>query len=358
MRIGIDARELCGTPTGVGRYLGGLLREWAQSLDARRHEFVLYAPAELDAPLDARRFRTRIVPGSGGTWWEQVRLPTACAPDHLDAFFAPAYTAPLRLRVPVVATIHDVSFTAHPEWFTVREGARRRLVTRQSAARARAVITVSAFSRDEIVTRLGVPADRVHVVPPGIDPPPVPQLRGAAEPRVLYVGSIFNRRHVPALVHGFAALLRTHPAARLDIVGANRTHPREEIGRAIARLQLEGKATLHAYAPQPRLHQLYGAARAFAFLSEYEGFGLTPLEALAVGIPPVVLDTPVAREVLGEAAVFIETTRADDVARGLEQALFDEPTRLRILAAAPGVLARYDWGRTARATLAILDAAV
>ncbi len=358
MRIGIDARELCGSPTGAGRYLGGLLREWARSGDARRHEFVLYAPAELDARLDARRFRTRIVPGSAGNWWEQVRLPAACAADHLDLFFAPAYTAPLRLPTPLVVSIHDVSFAAHPEWFTLREGARRRLITRRSAARARAVLTLSEFSRGEIVNRLGVTAERVHIVVPGIDPPDLPRARGAAEPRVLYVGSIFNRRHVPALVRGFAALVRGYPAARLDIVGANRTHPREDIARAIARLELDGKATLHAYAPAPRLHQLYGGARAFAFLSEYEGLGLTPLEALAVDIPPVVLETPVAREALGDAAVFVRTTNADAIARGLELALFDEPTRRAILAAAPAVLARYDWGRAARETLALLEQAV
>jgi glycosyltransferase involved in cell wall biosynthesis len=356
MRIGIDARELCGSPTGVGRYLGGLLREWAHSAAARRHEFVLYAPGDLDASLDARRFRTRIVPGGAGTWWEQVRLPSACTPDHLDVLFAPAYTAPLRLHVPLVLALHDLSFVAHPEWFTVREGARRRLITRHSAKRARAVVTLSDFSRGEIVNRLGVQADRVHIVAPGIDPPAVPHARGPAEARILYVGSIFNRRHVPALLQGFAALVRTHPTARLDVVGANRTHPREDIAGAIAALRLDGKAALHPYVPAARLNQLYAGARAFVFLSEYEGLGLTPLEALAAGIPPVVLNTPVAREALGDAAVFVETTGVDAVRRGVELALFDEPTRLRILAAAPAILARYDWARAAQATLALLEA--
>ena len=66
MRIGIDARELCGRPTGVGRYLSGQLAEWAVDNRAREHEFVLYAPEPLTAALDARRFATRIVPGPGG----------------------------------------------------------------------------------------------------------------------------------------------------------------------------------------------------------------------------------------------------------------------------------------------------
>src|SRR5476649_504171 len=93
MRIGIDARELGGRATGVGRYLGGLLREWAADERARGHEFLLYATESIALRLDARRFPTRTIAGAGGTWWEQRQLPRAAASDHLDVWFAPAYTA-------------------------------------------------------------------------------------------------------------------------------------------------------------------------------------------------------------------------------------------------------------------------
>src|SRR5216684_6256737 len=145
MRIGIDARELCGRATGVGRYLGGLLHEWAAGGCA--HEFVLYAAGAIALPLDARRFATRLIPGSGGTWWEQIQMPRAAAADHLDAWFAPGYTAPLRPALPLVVAIHDLSFVAHPEWFRFREGARRRWLVRQAAHKADAVIAISQFSR-------------------------------------------------------------------------------------------------------------------------------------------------------------------------------------------------------------------
>jgi len=168
MRIGIDARELCGRSTGVGRYLGGLLREWAVDSRASAHEFVLYAPDPIALPLDGRRFPTRTIAGSGGSWWEQLQLPRAVAGDHLDLWFAPAYTAPLWMEAPTVVAIHDLSFAAHPEWFGVREGARRRWLTRQSADRAAAVITISEFSKRELIERLGVEATKIHVVPPGV----------------------------------------------------------------------------------------------------------------------------------------------------------------------------------------------
>jgi glycosyltransferase involved in cell wall biosynthesis len=356
MRIGIDARELGGQPTGVGRYLAGLLREWSREGNAGGHEFVLYAPETLAIALDTYRFRTRIIAGQPGTWWEQVRLPPIATRDHLDLFFAPAYTAPLRMRVPTVVTIHDLSYIAHPEWFSMREGARRRLVTRRAAARASAVVTVSAFSRAEILNYLRLPPERVHVIPQGIDPPAISRV-DRSEPRILYVGAIFNRRHVPDLIRAFDALVRRHPSAQLDIVGPNRTFPREDIARAIDIAGLGGRAHRHQYLVPDQLSHLYGKARAFAFLSEYEGLGTTPLEALAAGIPSVVLDTPVAHETLGAAALYVPRGDIAATTRALELALFDERTRAAILAQAPAVLARFDWGRAARETLRVLEQA-
>ncbi len=369
MRIGIDARELAGLATGVGRYLGGLLREWNAHEDSRRHDFVLYAPEPIGIRLDARRFATRIVAGRAGTWWEQLRVHRAMAADHLDVWFSPAYTAPLLSPVPIVVAIHDVSFAAHPEWFRLREGVRRRWLARQSAERARAVITISEFSRREIVEHLGVPAAKIHVVPPGIvagdwslvsgDWPSSNQQRATSnqQPRVLFVGSVFNRRHVGDLIRAFAPIARAHAGAALDLVGDNRTYPFEDLRRTIATEGLQERVTWHDYVTNDQLAALYARARAFAFLSEYEGLGLTPLEALAAGVPPLVLDTAVARESLGSAALYVRQNDLPAITRGLEALLFEASTRAAILAAAPGALAKYDWPRAARETLAVLEAA-
>jgi glycosyltransferase involved in cell wall biosynthesis len=361
MRIGIDARELCGRVTGVGRYLAGLLGEWAADSRARSHEFVLYAPGPIALTLDARRFATRTVAGSGGTAWEQVRAPRTASGDHLDVWFAPAYTAPLRLDVPIVVAIHDLSFVAHPEWFGIRQGARLRWLTRQSAERAASVITISEFSKGELIERLGVDADRIHVIPPGIGAgrwergaSPEPPAPGPY--RVLFVGSIFNRRHVPDLIRGFASIARAHADASLDIVGDNRSSPREDVARTIAAEGLAGQVRWHEYVTDAQLASLYAGARAFAFLSEYEGLGLTPLEALAAGVPPLLLDTPVARESCGGAAVYVPVADLPAITRGLEALLFDEGTRHRILAAAPAALAKYSWPRAARDTMSLLEA--
>jgi glycosyltransferase involved in cell wall biosynthesis len=365
MRIGIDARELCGRSTGVGRYLGGLLRAWTADARTRVHEFLLYAPEPMTLSLDSRRFPTRTIAGSGGTWWEQVQLPRATASDHLDVWFAPAYSAPLRIATPIVVAIHDLSFVAHPEWFRIREGARRRWLTRQSADQASAVITISEFSRRELIERLGIAADKIHVVPPGVGtgepsrtspapPSPSPSSPGRS---VLYVGSIFNRRHVTDLIRAFAPIARTHPEVSLDLVGDNRSYPREDLRRTIAAEHLETRVHWYDYVTDEKLAALYAEARAFAFLSEYEGLGLTPLEALAAGVPPVLLDTPVARESCGRAALYVDVGDLPATTRALESLLFDDTDRHRILAAAPAELEKFNWPRAARDTLAVLEGA-
>jgi glycosyltransferase involved in cell wall biosynthesis len=357
MRIGIDARELCRRPTGVGRYLGGLLGQWACDEAARAHEFVLYADEPIASPLDTRRFAMRLVSGRPGTWWEQVTLPRVAARDHLDVFFSPGYTAPLALRVPLVVAIHDVSFAAHPQWFTTREGVRRRWLCRETSRKASAVITISRFSRGEIVERLGAPPSKVHLVPPGVTPPRTAGTPDLAHPLVLFVGSIFNRRHVPDLIRAFGKIARRDPRPVLELVGDNRTLPHQDIAALLERHAPKGRARWRLWVDEEELGRLYGAARAFAFLSEYEGLGLTPLEALAARVPPLLVDTPVARESCGPAAIYVAQGDVPGAAQALEQLLFDEAARAAILCEAPGVLARYSWLRAARDTLTLLERA-
>jgi glycosyltransferase involved in cell wall biosynthesis len=357
-RIGIDARELCGRATGVGRYLSGLLRQWNAS--AAPHHFILYAHEPLARSLDPSRFTTKVVKGSGGSWWEQVDLPRAAAEDRLDVWFSPAYTAPLRLDVPIVVAIHDLSFVAHPEWFRFREGIRRRWLTSRAAAGAAAIVTISEFSKRELMARLDVAAAKIHVIPPGLGPGDSglenPKAQ-ASSPRILFVGSIFNRRHVPDLVRAFAPIARADPATGLDLAGDDRSYPPEDPQRTIDAEGLQAQVVWHRYVTEDQLQTLFGHALAFAFLSEYEGLGLTPLEALAAGIPPVLLDTPVARESCGDAALYVALGDRRGTTRALETALFDEGARQRILAAAPAVLAKYQWPDAARATLAVLERA-
>jgi glycosyltransferase involved in cell wall biosynthesis len=364
MRIGVDARELMGRPTGVGRYLAELLGAWADQAAgvAGRHEFMLYGPVELPASVAARvaalQAAVRVVPGSGGTVWEQWALPSAAARDRLDVFFAPAYTAPIRLSCPVALTIHDLSFFARPEWFGVREGVRRRLITRLAARRAAVVLTDTQFSREEIQAHLGLPAARIRVIPLGAGAPANRASRGSArEAVVLYVGSVFNRRRLPDLMAAFRLVVERVPDARLEIIGENRTYPHQDL-EAIRRASGVGdRIRLRSYVPETELADAFTRASVFGFLSEYEGFGLPPLEALASGIPPVLLDTPVAREVCGPAARYVPPNDVPAIAATLIDLLCHPDARAAVMAEAAAVLSRYSWPGAARLTMAALESA-
>jgi glycosyltransferase involved in cell wall biosynthesis len=358
VKIAIDARELCGKSTGVGRYLGELLREWSVSAAAARHEWVLYAPAAPAVP-SAFQSRVRILPGSGGTRWEQWTLARALVSQRPDLLFAPAYSAPLTAPCPTAVTIHDVSFTAHPEWFSPREGLRRRTLTAWSARRARVILTLSEFSKREIVARLAQPPGRVRVIYLGARPPDA-AIDQAREPLVLYVGSIFTRRHVDLLVDAFARVTAPRlPEARLEIVGENRLPGQAPVAPrlTLAPADVRARVRFRSYVDHATLTALYQRASVFAFLSEYEGFGLTPLEAMAHGVAPVVLDTPVAREIYGPAVRYVAAGPGAEEALGASLLeLLDQPAaRAALVGEAAAVLSRYDWTRTAAETLAALE---
>ncbi len=357
--IGIDARELLGDATGAGRYLGELLRRWVRRPDADTREFLLYTPEPLPfvASLGAGPRVRELVVGSGrGTWWEQTHLRRAVRANPPGVFFASAYTAPLALGVPLAVAIHDVSFAAHPEWFRPREGARRRLLTRQAARSAEVIFTISEFSKREIVERLSVPADRVRVTHLSVTPRPSLAPAAPREPLALFVGSIFNRRRLPATITAFAAATASRPEARLVIAGADRSYPPLDLAGLAAEAGVAARVELKQYVSEADLTSLYGRASVFIFLSEYEGFGLTPLEALSAGVPIVVLDTPVAREVYGDAAWYVAPgSDVREAAAAIRTLLDDADARQRMLRAAPAVLARYSWETTADATLAGIE---
>ena len=354
LHIAVDGRELAGKPTGVGRYLGEVLRCWSTASGFPHRCTIVMPSAPAPALVDAHpTCEWHIDPAANaGTMWEQLRLPRALRAIGADVLFAAGYTAPLRCPVPFVVAVYDVSFFAHPEWFAAREGARRRWLTRSAARRAHRVITISEFSAQEIVRWIRVPRAHILIAAPGA--PPVAAVDDAErEPLVLYVGSLFNRRHIPVLIEAFAAV----PAAlgaRLVLVGDNRTSPRIDPRALAATCGVADRVDWREYVSDPELAALYRRARVFAFLSEYEGFGMTPLEAIASGVPPVVLDTAVAHEVYADAAVYTRL-EAPAIARHLQTLLTDNAVHARLVTRGRERLGRFSWSATAATIRAALE---
>jgi glycosyltransferase involved in cell wall biosynthesis len=351
MRIAIDGRELAGKPTGVGRYLSELLAAWSDLPGAAAHEFFLCAPEPVTARGTGALRLSQVISPGGGTLWEQWTLPRLVSATGADVLFSPAYTCPLRCPAPIALVIHDVSFAAHPEWYSRREGFRRRTLTWLAARRASRVITDSDFSKREIARHLGIDSSRIDVIYLGASSRATAPARDSL---VLFVGSLFNRRHIPELIEGFTRLSARHPRARLEIVGDNRTMPRLDVDALIAERGATQAVRARSYVTDAELATLYATASAFAFLSEYEGFGLTPLEAMAAGVPVVVLDTEIAREIYGPAAVYLGRPDPELIASALERLLVDERERERLAQAGALHVERYSWRECGQRTLQVL----
>jgi glycosyltransferase involved in cell wall biosynthesis len=237
---------------------------------------------------------------------------------------------------------------------------RLRWLARWSGRRAQTVLTLTQFSAGQIEQYLGVARHRIRVIPLAVDyhdAAPQAATAAPATPVVLFVGSIFERRHLPLLIEGMAIARRTIADLRLHVIGENRTEPRQDLEAMARACGLAGALQLRDYVTDADLEMAYATAGVFAFLSEYEGFGLTPLEAMRHRIPTVVLDTPVAREVYGAGTRYVTAGDANAVATAIVELLRDPAGRASQVAAGDAIVGRYRWHAAAAATWDALIAA-
>ncbi len=335
--VAIDARA------AVRRETGGVervAREMAVRLPALRPDrYVVIGP------------RPRLAHRAGHAW-EQLALPLLAR--RADLLYCPANLAPLASRRNAVV-IHDVAALAHPEWYGRTYGAWQRLVLPALARRARLVLTVSRFARDEIVERLGVPEDSIAVVPNGVsgdfsptaDPGPAREALGLDRPYVLTLATRSARKNIAVLGEAAAAL---QPLG-IELVSAGGARGYLRGGE-----QPPGRAL--GYVPERLLPGLYAGALALAMPSLYEGFGLPCLEAMACGTPVVAADRAALPETCGGAALLADPADGEAFATALVRAATDQEERARLIAAGRERAAAFTWKRSAELTDAALASAL
>jgi glycosyltransferase involved in cell wall biosynthesis len=356
---------LQGSPTGTGRYLRNLLRNWARTTD---DGIIVYfnGPPPEDPVLEHPRILSRgLARARSGLLWQERRLSPAVRRDAVDVLFSPAYTCPLTVRKPRVTAVHDLSFFDVPEDFSVRDGLRRRLLVTASMRASAAILACSEFTRRQIGLWFPGLASRVVHVPLAADdglPPPPPreearQRLGIRGPLLLTVGAIFNRRCLPVLLRAVSRLARRHHDLVLEVVGQNRTVPRLDLPRAVRALGLERNVRLAGFITDAQLADRYAAADAAVFLSEYEGFGLPALESMSHGLPVVISNRPSLGEIFGEAALSVEPRDEPGVEAALERVLTDASLRADLVDRGRTLAGRFSWKETARLTHEALGAA-
>jgi len=359
MRFAVDAHAIGRHLTGNEVYVRSLLRAFAE-LD-RESEFLAYLSEPGAEEWIPRRFQVRYV--SSNPWsrlgWGLGRLLRADKPDLVHV----QYTAPLLGRVPIVVTVHDVSFLEHPEYFTWLRRTQLRQTVATTVRHAARVLTVSEFSRDAILRSYDIAEDKVRVIPNAANPDfrvigrekamrAVTQRLRMEAPFVLSVGDLQLRKNHVGLIAAFAKMLTAHPQLKHHLVLTGKeTWFTPKVTEAALSSGFANRIHFTGFVSDDQLLELYNACECFVFPSFYEGFGLPILEAMACGRAVACSNTSAMPEVADGAGILFDPYSVDEIRRAMSDILLDPELRARKERLGLQRAASFSWQKSARATL-------
>jgi glycosyltransferase involved in cell wall biosynthesis len=287
VRVAIDTSPLVQTRAGTARVVRGLLGELAHR-DVEVQELSYGRPGRLSSLVR-------------DTWWYLAGLPRAAR--GADVLHCTTFRGPLRARAPVVVTVHDLALLRHPEAFPPWHRFYGRTGLRPVVRAATAVIAVSEFTRGEVEALLGVPGERIRVVPNAVEPVFVAEGRRASGEYALAVGTLEPRKNLAR-----AAEAARRAGVELRVAGEMGWGGVDVPGRV-------GRVS------DDELAALYRGALCLVYPSLYEGFGIPVLEAMACGCPVVTSRGGACEETAGGAAVLVDPYDVDSIAAGIRNAL-------------------------------------
>jgi glycosyltransferase involved in cell wall biosynthesis len=361
MRFSVDAHAIGCKLTGNEVYVRNLI----VGLASLKHEAELIAymtvagdngwvPAGIHSRTVARNPFARLGYDLSWNLWRD-------RPDLLHV----QYTAPLVCPVPVVVSVHDVSFLEHPDYFSFFRGSQLRMTVRRTVRMAARVITGSEFSRTSIAHAYGLDPEAITVVPNAASPNfrPVDRAKaeryvrlqlGIQEPFLLTVGDLQPRKNHVSLIRAFSKMTRELPQLRHSLVIAGQdTWHAPAIHEAARTSGVAGRIRFTGFVSDEDLLMLYGACEAFVFPSLYEGFGLPVLEAMACGRAVACSNTSALPEVADGAAVFFDPYSEEEIARAMADLLLHTELRSRMEKIGMSRAARFSWRDTAEKTLKV-----
>jgi glycosyltransferase involved in cell wall biosynthesis len=375
MRIGISTSVIQRGKTGVAQYVFALLR--ALSGHAKQHEFTLFILAE-DLPLFdflkgamkqivvPERFR----PPVKNILWHQAQLPNLVQQHGIEVLHIPSYRRLLwRKPCRLVATIHDLAPFRVPDKYDWKRMIYGRVIARRLAHRQDQIIAISQNTANDLMNFFRLPASRITVVHNGIEherfsPGSAEEAqrkwaqRDLRSPFFLYVARLEHpgKNHV-RLISAFEEFKAATKADWQLVFAGSDWHGAEAIHAAIRRSPFVADIHCLGFVPDSDLPELYRASGAFVYPSLYEGFGMPPLEAMACGCPVIASACGSLGEVLGAAAAIVQPEDIHTIAKQLYIVATDSATRNRLRAAGLAQAHKFDWAKTAQATLEVYQRA-
>ncbi|MEK9152950.1 MAG: glycosyltransferase family 1 protein [Patescibacteria group bacterium] len=368
--IGIDAsRANVKERTGVEWYAYHLIQELKTVIPAD-HRVVLYSREPLRDGLGTlpANWESRVL-----SWpfklWTQVRLSWEMKKRPPDLLFVPAHTLPVILPKHSINTIHDVGFAARPEFYSPSERRQQTAATRRAVRRASRILTVSEFSKNELLRRFGAKPEKIEVTPLGYDAERFHRIEdrgelrrvladyGFAQPYFLCVGRLESKKNLAGLLKAFRNF-KTHRGAgdpvKLVLVGKRGLGYQAAMAEIALLPVAESVIELGYIAPEHMAH-IYSGAVALLFPTWYEGFGLPVLEAWACGTPVIVSKAASLPEVCGSACQFVDPSNGETITNAMDQILTEQNMSVRLAALGSQRVGNFSWKKTAERTWATIE---
>jgi glycosyltransferase involved in cell wall biosynthesis len=371
MRIGFDARLVYYQQAGIGQYIIHLV----QGLSRVAH---LGAHSQEKSPYQLMVLRSRKAPPFRlPAWVRQARLWT---PSHhrfestaltaeltgkrLALLHSPDFIPPFGGGFRSVITIHDLNFIHFPQFLTP-QSARYYGQINRAVQRADHILTDSDWTREDVISHLDVPPERVTTVHLAAAPVYRPitnrqEVRravnryGLPSDFIIFVGTLEPRKNVPMLLRAFHELRQRAYDVHLAIVG-RKGWLYEEVFAVLTKLKLADHVHFLENVPYEDLARLYNAASCLTLPSHYEGFGLPPLEAMACGTPVVVSDRSSLPEVVGDAGLLVDPDSPEELSAALARILDDSELRASLRQRGLARSGEFSWARAAHQTMAVYE---
>ena len=365
MRIGLNLLFLLpGVVGGTETYATALVEELAL-LDSV-NEYLLFLNAEsaslpLAVGINARRVVCPVHAARRGARyaWEQLALPALLRREDVDLVHSLGYVGPLRASCPHIVTIHDLNYRDP----AVRMAWHKRLVlggfVESVAARAAHILTMSDFSKRQIIEQLGVSPDKVttsYLVPRRRQHALVeatPSRNSVmAEPYVVAFSGSAAHKNIPRLIAAFGKIAQKAPH-QLLVIGHLPSDG--SVRRAIEANRLSQRVTLTGYLAEPDVARILAGADALVFPSLYEGFGLPVLDAQAAGVPVACSSAGSLPEVAGDGAAIFDPLAVDSITETVLRLLTDRALHDNMVCLGRKNVTRFSWRTTAQTALNIYE---
>lgn len=293
------------------------------------------------ADLDYCPLTLRTHPAAALDSWRLARALGNLTQD--DLFFSPGYNTPLFCPSPFVFAIHDLSHIHCPENSSPLIRLYYATVLKRACRRATSILTISEFTRVQIVEWSGVPAEKVYNVSCGVDPAYHPEgdSYGLPFPYLLCVTNRKRHKNELRVVEGFA---RSGLAAEIRLVFTGNNTP--DLAACIERHRVTSRVYFTGLVPEAKLPSLYRGAVALVFPSLYEGFGLPLVEAMACGTPVLTSNITAMPETAGDAAMLVDPTSVEQIAAAMGQIVSDTLLRQQLRERGMARAAQFPWTKT------------